>query len=101
MSEYTGKKTFVIHRNDVSQEAFRNEYVGWLQGKLEAAQCETGWLLERTLPCQPVWLCVRDEHFDWTPDASAAIRFCRRSDAEQVAEIIGEDVDKITEHEWS
>jgi hypothetical protein len=29
--EYTGKKWFTIHENDAGTEAYRNEYVEWLE----------------------------------------------------------------------
>ena len=62
---------------------------------------ERGWLIERQ-DKQPVeWLCAWSGGFDWTTDSLKAIRFCRREDANQIAEIFdGLDV-HILEHIWS
>lgn len=38
MSEYPGKKFFTIHPNDGGSEAYRNEYVAWLEQQLAAAE---------------------------------------------------------------
>lgn len=62
-------------------------------------QTETGWLCERSHEGSPQWLCVLSGCFNWTPDRLKAIRFARREDAEQIAEIV-EDVYRITEHQW-
>ena len=62
---------------------------------------ETGWLIEKTDENgKPFWLTVKNELFDWTDDPNKPIRFCRREDAEMVAGLIGQDAEKITEHEW-
>lgn len=58
-----------------------------------------GWLIERWRD-RPEWLFVEGEVFAWTPDSLKAIRFCRRQDAEQVASVIGEDAERITQHMW-
>lgn len=59
----------------------------------------SAWLIERRTP-SPQWLVVDGEIFSWTGDSGKAIRFSRRSDAEQVAAVIGEDAEYITEHSW-
>lgn len=41
MSEYTGKKTFPIHRNDAGSDAYRDEYVRWLQAEVERLRADT------------------------------------------------------------
>ena len=71
------------------------------------AQCnvDRGWLIQcrddhTFMAGSPLWLCVTDEYFSWTPDSLQAIRFCRRSDAEQVAGMMGDEADRITEHQW-
>jgi len=61
---------------------------------------ESGFLIERSIGGCPVWLCVKLEQFDWTPDSLQAIRFCRREDADQLAALIGDDAELITEHSW-
>lgn len=61
---------------------------------------ETGWLIENKDKQSPRWLAVIGGVFDWTTDSIAAVRFSRRSDAEQVAEVIGDDADLITQHAW-
>lgn len=35
MSEYAGRKWFYIHRNDAGREAYREEYVQWLEKEIE------------------------------------------------------------------
>jgi hypothetical protein len=62
---------------------------------------ETSWLIERRdLPNGPHWCYVLCGGFDWINDSTKAIRFCRRDDANQVAEIF-DDLDiHITEHVW-
>lgn len=61
---------------------------------------ESGWLIENRDRHSPRWLTVAGGIFGWTPDSLKAIRFRRRSDAEQVAEVIGDEADLITEHAW-
>ena len=62
---------------------------------------ETGWLIESIKDGGIKYLTVPpDGVFGWTEDSLKAIRFCRREDAEMVATLIGEDVDKIAEHLW-
>jgi hypothetical protein len=34
-SDYEGKRTFTIHRNDAGTEAFSDKYVDWLEHNLE------------------------------------------------------------------
>jgi hypothetical protein len=61
---------------------------------------ESGWLIENRDESSPRWLAVDCGVFDWTNDSLKAIRFCRREDADQIAEVVGEDADSITEHAW-
>lgn len=61
---------------------------------------ERGWLIERRKASCPQWAIADDTGFSWTPDSNVAIRFSRRADAEQVAAIIGDDADAVTEHQW-
>lgn len=61
---------------------------------------ERGWVVEKrgTLPVE--YVCASSAGFEFTTDNLGAIRFCRREDANQVAEILdGEDV-AIVEHMW-
>lgn len=62
---------------------------------------EIGWLCE--LPSTafgPSWWCA-PEH-EWTKDASKALRFARKQDAENYIAEIGEWTDVIaTEHMWA
>lgn len=61
---------------------------------------EVGWLIERRTP-ETEYLVAWSGGFEWTKESLKAIRFCRREDANQVAEIFeGEDV-HICEHMWS
>lgn len=50
MSEYTGKKWFTIHRNDAGSEAYRDEYVKWLESKIEGLKAENDELRSRRCP---------------------------------------------------
>jgi hypothetical protein len=61
---------------------------------------EAGWLIERRSGGIPEWLYVHNEFFQWTRDSLLAIRFCRREDADQVAAVIGDDAEYVTEHQW-
>jgi hypothetical protein len=65
-----------------------------------AAKDETGWLCE--LPSSafgPSWWCVPEHEF--TTDASKALRFARKQDAEDYIAETGEWTDVIaTEHMW-
>ncbi len=61
---------------------------------------ESGYLIERSNQGYPEYLYVSGEIFNWTRSAIEGIRFCRRVDAEQVAAVIGEDVDRICQHQW-
>ena len=59
---------------------------------------ETGWLVERP---GPEWASAWSGGFDWTRDSLKAIRFCRKSDANQVAEIFEFEDVRVTEHQWT
>jgi len=61
---------------------------------------ESGWLIERRKGPVTTWAAATESGFHWTAEAHEAIRFSRRSDAEQVASILGDDVDAICEHQW-
>lgn len=69
-------------------------------GDDEPPKVERAWLIERKYKGVPEWLCGESWAFNWTRDSLKAIRFCRREDAEQVAAVVGDEVDCITEHQW-
>lgn len=61
---------------------------------------ESGWVIEKRGSFPVEYLCASSAGFEFTTDNLKAIRFCRRQDANQVAEILdGEDV-AIVEHMW-
>ena len=63
---------------------------------------ETGWLIELkpSVVTTPVWFqLVSDD--DWTSDASKALRFARKQDAEAYIESVGWTGAFSSEHEWS
>jgi hypothetical protein len=57
---------------------------------------ETGWLIEKQ---GPMWLTC-EWQFGWTDKSNNAIRFSRRSDAEQIASMFENEDIQITEHYW-
>ncbi len=69
---------------------------------------EVGWLIERRLDGRAVWLTCRHvgdswiDIRDWTTNASLAIRFARKVDAERAMRDLGLDwVSAVaTEHVW-
>ena len=69
---------------------------------------EQGWLIESALGGQPVWLkeseCRTGIH-DITTDASRAVRFARKQDAESMIRVLQRSMViggewKATGHEW-
>jgi hypothetical protein len=60
---------------------------------------ETGWLIEKKVDGSPMWL-TSEWQFGWTDNSNNAIRFCRRSDAEQIASMFENDDIQVTEHCW-
>jgi len=60
---------------------------------------ESGWVLERGSASAPDYLTVQNEHFVWTKDHRCALRMCRREDADRLAEIVLDDVDRVAEHQ--
>jgi hypothetical protein len=68
--------------------------------RVNAADIDTGWLIERLGANGPEWLIAWSGGFDWTTDSLKAIRFCRREDANQVAEIFESEDVHICEHQW-
>lgn len=78
---------------------------------MENTQEETGWLIERTNGGQPLWWgppCSRWEWQQalvspelWTTDASKAVRFSRKEDAEAVIRLEGFQNAIATDHMWS
>lgn len=80
----------------MEQEGFIPEYED--VGRYEPT--DRAWLIERRSGGIPEWLYVHNEFFQWTRESLLAIRFCRREDAEQVAAVIGEDAEYVTEHQW-
>jgi len=64
-------------------------------------QVETGWLIEKkAVDGSPEWCCCWSGGFEWTKDSLKAIRFCRKGDANQVAELFEFEDVRITEHQW-
>jgi hypothetical protein len=61
------------------------------------AEGAQAWLIERP---GPEWATCWSGGFDWTKDSLKAIRFCRREDANQVAELFEFEDVRITEHTW-
>ena len=61
---------------------------------------EFAWLIERGTSSTTLYLSVHKDLFDWTSDQNKAIRFPRREDAEMVARVIGDEVERIAEHGW-
>ena len=61
---------------------------------------ESGWLIERGEASAPEYLTVQSEQFAWTRDHMKALRLCRREDADRLAEIVLNDVERIAEHIW-
>jgi hypothetical protein len=62
---------------------------------------QTAWLIERQGKDGPEWAIAWGGGFDWTKDSLKAIRFCRREDANQVAEIFKFEDVHILEHIWA
>jgi hypothetical protein len=61
---------------------------------------ETAWLVELRGMGSPQWARLRLGDWVWTDDASKALRFSRRQDAEEICGIF-EELDVIaTEHMW-
>ena len=66
---------------------------------------EHGWLIEHE--DEPKWLTLRPAEASWsacwTKESSDAVRFCRRSDAEDYvsAHFGGEGPIRITDHIWT
>ena len=63
-------------------------------------QDETGWVIERRGMLPVEYVCASSAGFDFTQDNLKAIRFCRREDANQVAEILDDEDVAIVEHMW-
>ena len=63
---------------------------------------ELGWLIERNDGTQPQWLRVMDRSFVWVIDASTALRFARKTDAENFMRLHPEKtvVAQAVEHMW-
>jgi hypothetical protein len=61
------------------------------------AEGAQAWLIERP---GPEWATCWSGGFEWTKDSLKAIRFCRREDANQVAELFEFEDVRITEHTW-
>lgn len=61
---------------------------------------EIAWLVEREGPLSTEFLYCWSGGFEWTNDSLKAIRFCRREDANQVAEIFEFEDVHIREHQW-
>ena len=63
---------------------------------------ETGWLIERNDKGTPYWLTSNGTVFDWTTNATNALRFGRRFDALIFMKHHGLNQDnyQATEHTW-
>ena len=61
---------------------------------------EFGWCIERGEASAPFYLTVSSGLFDWTQDNGKALRFSRREDADAVASVIGDEVERVAEHGW-
>ena len=64
---------------------------------------ETGWLIEKWSEelHRPVWLRAYYGVFGWTYDSLEAIRFSRKSDAEQIKTMLhNSEKLETTEHGW-
>lgn len=65
--------------------------------------CETGWLIEHE--DEPKWLTLKPAEsmwgVCWTKDSIEALRFARRSDAEDyISAFMDDGPVRITEHRW-
>lgn len=86
------------------------EMVRHLIDGMPAPQEATGWLIERTNGTQPIWWgppCSRWEWQQalvtpdlWTTEASKAVRFARKEDAEAVMHFEGFQHAIATDHMW-
>lgn len=61
---------------------------------------ESGWVIERGDAATPDYVTVENEQVVWTKDHMKAIRLARREDAERLAELVIDHVDRIAEHQW-
>lgn len=78
-------------------------YLGTTESGLIRPRAETAWLIERPSDDGPnYWGSCPEEGVDWTRDHMAAMRFCRRQDAELLIEYYGWTDDRIVavEHQW-
>jgi hypothetical protein len=78
-----------IYDGSITEDHYRKQPV-----PAEGAQA---WLIERP---GPEWATCWSGGFEWTKDSLKAIRFCRREDANQVAELFEFEDVRITEHTW-
>lgn len=65
---------------------------------------ETGWLIERNIDNLTHWYAVDDNHESkWIRDASKAVRFARKVDAEAIIRLkaLAYRGATATEHSWS
>ncbi len=62
---------------------------------------ETGWLVECRGLGSPLWARLLNGDWLWVDDASKALRFSRRQDAEAVCALFGELDVIATEHMWT
>lgn len=61
---------------------------------------EVGWLIEFEREATPVYYGKTEDGLHLTKDQTAAIRFCRREDAQAVIDDIGWTRAKPVEHMW-
>ena len=86
------------------------EMVRYMVAEMPVSKEETGWLIERSNGSQPLWWgppCSRWEWQQaliapdqWTADASKALRFARREDAEAMIRFEGLQHAIATDHMW-
>lgn len=69
-----------------------------------ASEAATGWLIERQIGGCAVWWssATASPCRNWTTDASVAIRFARKIDAEHAIRVLSNDWRHavVTEHAW-
>jgi len=92
--------------DEQNAEHFRNvaKAIESLTLDREVMRAETGWLIEDIN--EPTWLTLKPAEAMWsmvfTPESLDAIRFARRSDAEDYVACHLDDAPvRITEHSWS
>jgi hypothetical protein len=95
-----GERGLTIREAEYRSDHYFDEAAPAASAPPHTNEAERAWLIERAGEHGPEWATSWSGGFEFTTDSLKAIRFCRREDANQVAEILdGEDV-RITEHQW-